>query len=458
MLFYGIIDIIRIIVPERQKARRYKLVKIVGVLPHSRAEKAGILAGDVLISINENEIYDVLDYRFYLTETNITLSLLRDGETYEKKMRKEEYDDIGLEFETPLMDKKHSCRNKCVFCFIDQLPKGMRDTLYFKDDDWRMSYIMGNYVTLSNVGEAEFQRILRRKTPLYISVHATDEDVRRQILNSKNAAILPRLKQLAEHKITFNSQAVLAAGVNDGAILEKTISDLMKLHPYAASLALVPVGITAHREGLYPLHVMTREEARAIISIAERWQKVCLEKLGTRFVFCSDELYMRAELPLPPVEEYEELEQKEDGVGLVSSFFDEAEHALEDCDDPSAFRHVSIACGTDIAPLMQEFTRKCEEKLGMRIDVFPIKNDFFGHSITISGLMTGRDIIAQLKDKDLGERLFFTKSAMKEFESVFLDGITLSEICDILNVTAVPVPVDGWCFIDALSGLEVNYD
>ena len=427
---------------------------ITQVRKNSCAYKMGIRPGDQITEMNGEAVSDFIDYQYFTAEDRLSVSFRKpDGTMVNKHIVKDPYDDFGVDFEE---SKCRSCANKCIFCFIDQLPEGMRDTLYFKDDDWRMSYIMGNYVTLSNVGEKEFDRILRRKTPLYISVHATDEATRSRILNTKNAAILPRLKQLAEHKIPFNAQAVLAAGINDGAILEKTITDLMELHPYASSLALVPVGITAHRKGLFPLHVMQRDEARAIIAIAERYQKTALEKLGTRFVFCSDELYMRAELPLPPVEEYEDLEQKEDGVGLVSSFFDEAEQALADCEEESSLRRVSIACGTDIAPIMRDFTRRCEQKLNMHINVYPIRNDFFGHSITISGLMTGKDIIEQLKDKDLGERLFFTKSAMKEFESVFLDGITLSEICDILNVQAVPVPVDGYCLIDALSGLEVT--
>jgi len=419
----------------------------------SCAEKIGICVGDAILEINGEKVNDFIDYQYFTAEDRLSVLFRKtDGSCHKKKLHKDPYDDFGIDFKE---SKCRACTNKCIFCFIDQLPDGMRDSLYFKDDDWRMSYIMGNYVTLSNVGEREFDRILRRKTPLYISVHATDPKVRSEILNTRNAEILPRLQQLAEHKISFNSQAVIAAGVNDGEVLEKTISDLLPLYPYAQSLALVPVGITAHREGLYPLSVMEKQQARDIISICEKYQEQALKSFGTRFVFCSDELYFRAELPLPSYDEYEEFEQKEDGVGLVTSFFHEAETALSDCEDPSPFEKVSLACGADVAPLMQSFAEKCTEKLGVKINVFPIYNDHFGRSITVSGLMTGKDIIAQLKDKDLGQRLFFTKSALREFQNVFLDDVTLPELCDILNVQAVPVPNDGYCLIDALLGLEV---
>jgi len=424
------------------------------VAKRSCAEKLGIAPGDKILEMNGETVGDFIDYQYFTAEDSLEIVFQKpDGTVHKKQLRPDPYEDFGIDFQE---SKCRACANKCIFCFIDQLPSGMRDSLYFKDDDWRMSYIMGNYVTLSNVGEREFQRILRRKTPLYISVHATDTEVRGKILNTKNPEILSRLKRLAAEKISFNCQAVIAAGVNDGAVLEKTISDLLPLYPYAQSLALVPVGITGHREGLYPLSVMEKDQARAIISICERYQKTALEQYGTRFVFCSDELYFRAELPLPAYEEYEDFEQKEDGVGLVASFFHEAEDALADCGETSPFEKVTIACGVDIAPLMEQFCRTAGEKLRVAVEVVPIVNDHFGHSITISGLMTGGDLIHQLKDRDLGERLFFTKSALREFQSVFLDDVTLSEICDILNVQAVPVPNDGYCLIDALLGLEVN--
>ena len=424
------------------------------VAQRSSAKKIGICPGDEILSMNGESVNDFIDYQYFTAEEDLTVVFRKaDGTLMEKTLRRDPYEDFGIDFKE---SKCRACANNCIFCFIDQLPAGMRDTLYFKDDDWRMSYIMGNYVTLSNVGEREFQRILRRKTPLYISVHATDTEVRGKILNTKNPEILSRLQRLAEAKITFNCQAVLAAGVNDGAVLEKTISDLMPLYPYASSLALVPVGITEHRDGLYPLSLMEKQQARDIIAICEHYQKIALEKYGTRFVFCSDELYFRAELPLPDYEEYEEFEQKEDGVGLVTSFFCEAEEALADCEESSAYKKVTIACGTDVAPIMSSFCKKAAEKLGMEIQVIPIINNHFGRTITISGLMTGGDLIRQLRNIDLGERLFFTQSALREFESVFLDDVTLSELCDILNIKAEPVFNDGYCLINALLGLEVN--
>ncbi len=426
------------------------MLKITSVLRGSPAHRAGIRKGDVIVSLGGEPAVDFIDYEYFTSSDCIEVEFKKpNGRIKTAVIEKDECEDLGVDFDDPVC---RACCNKCVFCFVDQLPKGMRDTLYFKDDDWRMSFLMGNYVTLSNVSDSEFSRILRRKTsPLFISVHATDPGVRSFILGRKNADILPRLKALKDNGIKFDCQAVLAAGINDGDVLKRTIEDLAPLIPYARSLALVPVGLTAHREGLYPLSVLNKDQAAAIIDMAESYAEGFLKQYGTRFVFCSDELYMRADRALPPVAHYEELLQKEDGVGLVSSFMAEAEEALKEA-KTSRCSELSIACGADIAPMFSVLASKCSEKLGVRLSVYPIINNFFGHTVTVSGLMTGRDIAEQLKGKPLGEALLISATALRRFEDVFLDGVTLEEICGILKTEVRPVEPDGALFIEAITG------
>ncbi len=419
----------------------------------SAAYKAGIRKGDKLLRICGEACSDFIDYEYLTSGCSIEVEYRKkNGKVIKKTVYKNECDDFGIEYP---QCRCRACCNSCVFCFVDQLPDGMRDSLYFKDDDWRMSFLMGNYVTLTNVGDREFNRILKRKvSPLYISVHATDKDVRSLILGNKKADILPRLRALSENGIYFDCQAVLVPGLNDGDILRKTISDLLDLYPYARSLALVPVGITCHRDGLYPLSSFTVEQARDVIAISNEFAKISLEKLGTRFVFPSDEMYMRAKLQLPDISEYEGLLQKEDGVGFVSSFFSEAYEALDNAPNASAFSDISIACGVDIAPLFEAFAIKCTEKTGMKIYVYPIKNEFFGKSVTVSGLITGADIVNQLKGQHLGQRMFISKTMLRQFEDVFLDNVTLSELCDILKIDVCAVEPDGYAFMQAITNCE----
>ncbi|MBQ9941797.1 MAG: DUF512 domain-containing protein [Christensenellaceae bacterium] len=426
----------------------------------SIAREAGLRSGDLLLRINGEEIIDQIDYLYFSALEELTLEVQRPGQQpVQIEIEKDADEPLGLDYEGDGFGKKRSCHNKCVFCFIDQLPSGMRDTLYFKDDDWRMSFVMGNYITLTNVNEQEFERILRRKTsPLYISVHATDDDVREKILNQKKGrGLLSRLQRLCEAGIDFECQAVLAEGLNDGEVLDKTIADLEQFFPHARSLALVPVGLTGHRDGLYPLSPMTREGAAAILDLMEKWQKRFLEKYGRRFVFGADELYIKAGRELPSYDEYEGFAQLEDGVGLLRSLMDEVSWALEEVNEPSAYREVSIATGVDAAPYIRALADSCEQKLHMTIHVYPIVNHFFGKTITVSGLITAGDMIDQLKGKPLGEKLFFSNSLLRDGEDhVFLDDVTIDKLCDIIKVPCQSVYNDGYDFVGKLAGRNIE--
>lgn len=428
--------------------------KITRVYKNSPAYKAGFAVGDTITHLGGEILKDNIDFIYFSAESTVEYTLLKkNGSAHSGVIHKHEEEELGIEFEGDGYGKQRSCCNNCIFCFVDQLPEGLRDTLYFKDDDWRMSFIMGNYVTLSNVSEKEFDRILSRKvSPLYISVHATDPDIRRQMIRcNKFYDILPRLKKLAENGQRFNCQAVLCPGINDGDILNKSISDLYDLYPNCSSFAVVPVGLTKHREGLYPLHPYTPSEASSVISIVEKWQEKALLEKGTRFVFASDEFYFRAGLELPKYRSYEDFEQLEDGVGLVAMFKHDALNCL-DASEKCCRNHVSIACGTDIANTMVYICDKIRDKFPITIDVYPIVNDFFGNTVTVSGLITGKDLINQLKNKPLGELLLISDSLLRDRQNVFLDDITIGEICGILNVDMYAIS-DGYEFIDTILGV-----
>ena len=451
-------DIIRVIVPICKKARRYNLVKIVGVLPHSRAEKAGITAGDILVSINGNEIYDVLDYRFYLTEKNITLSLLRDEKAYEKKMRKEEYDDIGLEFETPLMDKKHSCHNKCIFCFIDQLPKGLRDTLYFKDDDSRLSFLHGNYITLTNLQDRDIDRIIKMHiSPINISVHTTNPELRCKMMHNKRAGeVLSYMKRLAEAKIHICGQIVLCRGINDGQELERSMRDLSELFPALQSVSIVPAGLTRFRDGLYPLEPYTAQECRDIIAMVDKFAAQCKEKYGTRLFYSADELYIEGGLPLPDNDYYEEYSQIENGVGLVTSLITGVNEELEFADEyknSGRVRKISIATGVAAYEYIKSIADRISSVFqGIDATVYKIENRFFGESITVAGLLTGKDMYEQLKDKDLGEELLIPAATLRSDGDLFLCGMSVDELSQKLNIKITPTAGDAMELINAMLG------
>ena len=430
------------------------MVKITGVEPRSRAHKNGILAGDNLLSINGREIRDVLDYRFFLTDTEVELLLSRDGEEYKVNIRKQQYDDIGLEFETPLMDKKQSCHNKCIFCFIDQLPEGMRETLYFKDDDSRLSFLHGNYITLTNLHERDIDRIIEMHiSPINISVHTTNPELRVKMMHNKRAGeVLAYMKKLADAGISLCGQIVLCRGINDGEELIRSMRDLTTLFPAMQSVSIVPAGLTKFREKLYPLTLYTKEEAREVISIIDGIANEMKEKHGQRVFYAADELYLKAELPLPSEEYYEGYSQIENGVGMITSmrdeFDDELEYIEELLPEFKAPRCVSVATGVAAYDSLVSMAKRLEDKVpGLKINVYKIINYFFGESITVAGLLTGKDISEQLQGKDLGECLFFPENMLRAGEDIFLDDMTPDMLSEKLSVRVAPGSNDGAGFI-----------
>lgn len=436
------------------------MVKILAVLPRSIAAKAGIHGGDVLVSINQNEIRDVLDYRFYLTDTNVSLTLSRGGEPYTVHINKGEYDDIGLEFETPLMDKKHTCQNGCVFCFIDQLPPGMRESLYFKDDDDRLSFLHGNYVTLTNLKDADIDRIIKMHiSPVNVSVHTTNPELRVKMMKNKHAGeVLSYLGRMADAGIALCTQIVLCKGLNDGAELDRTMHDLIKYHPALRSCAIVPVGLTKYREKLYPLEAFSPEECAAVIEQVNTYGDWCLKEYGTRIFYCSDEFYVRAGLPLPQEDYYEDYSQIENGVGMLTSMKSEFDFELDYLDellpDFCAPRTVSVATGMaaheHIASLAKELMARVD---GLTVNVYPIVNNFFGHSVTVAGLLTGGDVVEQLKGGELGDELLFPAVMLRADGDVFLDDMTPAELSTRLGVPVRSSENDGAKLIAALLGI-----
>ena len=429
------------------------MVTVTGVEKGSAAEKAGVMAGDILLEINWHPIIDLLDYRFYLAEKEVILLLHRGEALVTLKISKGEYDDIGLDFETYLMDGKRSCRNGCVFCFIDQLPKGMRQPLYFKDDDSRMSFLMGNYVTLTNLSEEETDRIARMKTsPMNISVHTTDPALRVKMMRNKNAGnIMKLLRKFASAGITLHCQIVLCRGLNDGEALEKTMRDLASLYPAMESCSIVPAGLTDHREGLYPLEPFSPEECRAVIAQVTAFAETCRKKYGSRLFFVGDEMYVKGRVPLPKEGYYEGYPQIENGVGLIRSMKTGFDLAMEDLTnyDLTKKRKVTVATGKAAAGFLSALAGKIREAAPeTEIDVIPVENRFFGHLITVAGLLTGRDLIEALRGRDLGDRLLLSASMLRHEHDRFLDDTTPEELEKALGVPVIFVGNDGNDFLE----------
>ena len=436
------------------------MVTITDVFEKSRAYKAGIKSGDVIISINGKEINDVLDYRFYLANKNINIMIKRQDETLEFNILKREYDDIGLDFETPLMDKKHSCENKCIFCFIDQLPKGMRKTLYFKDDDSRLSFLHGNYVTLTNMSEHDIDRIIDMHiSPVNVSVHTTNPDLRVKMMHNKRAGqVLSYLKRLADAGISLCCQIVLCKGINDGHELDRTLHDLIALYPALQSVAIVPAGLTKFRDGLYQLQAFTKEDCAQVISQINAYGDWCKKEFGNRLFFPSDEFYLKAQLELPNDDFYEDYSQIENGVGMLTDMKTCVDFELEDISLFSSYtppRTVSIATGYASYEHICSLAKKLETKFDkLEILVYKIKNDFFGESITVSGLLTATDISRQLSGKNLGEALLVPSSALRAEGDVFLDDISPDELSNELNVPVIPTDSDAFTFISNVLGIS----
>ncbi len=427
---------------------------IVSVESGSIAQKLGILAGDVLEEINGEPVVDFIDYQALCAEEKMCLVIRRGEEETSYTFEKDEYEPLGLEFSLPMMSSTRLCCNRCVFCFVDQLPAHVRPSLRVKDDDWRMSLMMGNYVTLTNVSDAELERIIRRHaSPLYISVHCMDPDLRSRILGTPRGARLPeQLKKLQAGGVEFHCQAVLCPGLNDGAALEETIEKLVRLAPAARSLALVPVGLTRHREGLCALHKYSREEAAAVLEIAERWRKRLLEEIGTRFVFPSDEFYLQAQKPLPSDEEYEDYGQIDDGVGMLrlleTEFSDAYDELSPQLKGISPGRKLAVACGVSAAPFLRDLLEN-HPVAGTQVRVCAVENQFFGPSVTVSGLLTGSDLMRAMAEEDC-EKIFITECMLREGENVFLDDRTLEEVSRELGRPIIPVGRGGEMLLQAI--------
>lgn len=428
--------------------------RIVSVTPDGIAARSGLRPGDALCAINGEPVLDQVDYQFLTAKRHLTVSVIgEDGEKREVEIHKLAEEPLGLVFSSTLMSKPRVCRNKCAFCFIDQMPPGLRESLYVKDDDWRLSLMMGNYVTLTNLSEAEFRRIIaRRASPLYISVHATDPDVRVRLMRNPNARyIMDHLRRFAANGISFHCQIVLCPGWNDGEVLERTLTDLTALYPAARSAALVPVGLTGYREGLEQLDAYTVETASVVIDQAQRWQQKMLAEHGTRFVFPSDEFYCEAHRPIPPDEAYESYPQLENGVGLLSCFereFRAAQRFLGD--EPAVPRRVLLATGESVAPWFEQLlaTQKFE---GVQIEIRPIKNYFFGGHVTVTGLLTGSDFVRGLEGCTADE-ILISESTMRHEGHVFLDDMTLEELQAKIGIPIHPVGNDGGDFFSAILG------
>ncbi len=442
--------------------------KISDIVPGSIAEEMEIAPGDLLLSVNNHELVDVFDYHYLVNEEYITVLIEKpDGEQWELEIEKDFDEDLGLIFEQALLDEYHSCRNKCIFCFIDQMPPGMRETLYFKDDDARLSFLQGNYVTLTNMSEKDIDRIKRfHLAPINVSVHTTNPELRCRMLNNRFAGeALDKMFELAEAGIEMNSQIVLCKGWNDGKELDRSIEDLGKLYPSMQSLSVVPMGMTKYREGLVQVEKFQKTDAIAFLEQVHGWQEKFLEKYGTRFVHASDEWYLMAEQEIPDADYYEGYGQIENGVGMVRSFLDEWKEALEEWreirenrteekgEESMTRNSIEVSCVTGrlFGPILQQCARELEAlDSNISVHVYPIRNDFFGEDITVAGLVTGQDIIAQLKGQKLGQYLMIPMTMLRSGEEVFLDDITVSQLAQDLQIDTIIVKSDGRSFFEGI--------
>ena len=430
--------------------------KISRIEPGSIADELGIEPGDLLLTVNDSVIEDVFDYHFLIHDEELVLLIEKpDGEEWELEIEKDYDEDLGMEFEQGLMDEYRSCRNKCMFCFIDQMPEGMRETLYFKDDDSRLSFLQGNYVTLTNMSEHDIDRIIRyHLEPINISFHTTNPELRCKMLHNRFAGeALKKVDRLYEAGIEMNGQIVLCKGINDGEELERSIRDMSRYLPYLRSVSVVPVGLTRYREGLYPLKSFTKEEAKGVLEIIHRWQKKLFKEHGIHFIHAGDEWYLLAEEEIPEEERYDGYLQLENGVGMIRLLREECKEAFQALPGDEKSRRVSMATGLLAYPELCRIADMLKEKYpGTKVQIYPVRNDFFGEKITVSGLITGGDLIRQLKGKDLGERLLLPCNMFRSEEDVFLDDVTLAEVEEALQVRADIVKSSGQDLIDAILG------
>jgi len=439
---------------------KYRPIAITNVISDSIAQEAGLKNGDLILSINGEKISDIFDYRFLIANETLLLEIQKkDGEIWEVEIEKDEYEDLGIEFENLMLDDAKSCSNKCIFCFIDQLPKGMRKTLYFKDDDSRLSFFMGNYVTLTNMDFNDIDRIIKYKmSPINVSVHTTNPELRVYMLNNKFAGdIMEKIKRLVEGGITVNCQIVLCRDINDGVELDRSINDLASLYPGMNSISVVPVGLTKYREDLTVLKPYDKESSKKVIEQVEAWQKKLLLEKGSRVVYLADELYVMAELQIPDYSVYEDFPQIENGVGLIAMLRQEFDEYLALLDfKPEKRRKVSIATGVSSYKYIKELADVLENKYkDLNVNVYKIKNEFFGENVTVTGLITGQDLVKQLFDKDLGEELLISVSMLRSGEEVFLDDYTVDMLEKELGIRVTVVENCGNDFVEKILGIPL---
>lgn len=439
-----------------------RMIHVAAVQPGSVAEDAGIEPGDGIISINGENIRDVFDYRFLTADEHMILEIQKaDGDIWEIEIEKDEDEDLGIDFENPLIDEEKSCTNRCIFCFIDQLPKGMRHTLYFKDDDSRLSFLTGNYVTLTNKSDFDIDRIIRyRMSPINVSVHTTHSDLRIFMLNNRFAGkIMDRISRLVEGGIEVNCQIVLCRGINDGSELDRTIADLSSLYPGVRSISVVPVGLTKYRQELFTLEPYDGTEAGKVIEQIGNWQKKLKALHGSSVVYAADEFYLMAGVEMPGYEDYEDFPQLENGVGLVALLKHEFYEFLEEAGGSLKLdreRNVSIATGISAYSLIKELADALEKRFELlKVKVYAVRNNFFGETVTVSGLLTGQDVIARLQGEELGQELFIAQSMLKADEDVFLDDLTLEEAACRLGIKITPVRNSGKTFVEKILGTEI---
>ena len=433
------------------------LHKIAWVEPGSIAEELGLEPGDAIEEINGNEIEDIFDYQYYVEDEYLdVLILTKDGEECVLEIEKDEDEDLGITFESSLMDEYHSCCNKCMFCFIDQMPPGMRETLYFKDADSRLSFLQGNYITLTNMRDKDIERVIKyHLSPINISVHTTNPELRCKMLHNRFAGdALKKVDILYQGGIEMNGQIVLCRGVNDGEELERSIRDLTQYLPLLRSVSVVPVGLSKYRDGLYPLEPFTKEEAKEVIRTIEKWQKKVYAEYGIHFIHAGDEWYLLAEEEVPEEERYDGYLQLENGVGMLRLLFNEFEEGYAKLEDGVHQEEISLATAKLAYPYLERMAKKMEEKYkGLKVHTYCIRNDFFGERITVSGLITGQDLMKQLKDQPLGSRLLIPCNMLKMDEDIFLDDFTLKEVSDTLQVPIDIVKSSGQDLIDAILGV-----
>ena len=432
------------------------------LMPGGIGEELGIEPGDKLLAINGNEIQDVFDYYYYEESEQLLLLIEKtDGEEWELEIEKDEDESLGIEFDQSLMDEYRSCRNKCMFCFIDQMPKGMRETLYFKDDDSRLSFLQGNYITLTNMSDHDVERIVKyRLEPINISFQTTNPELRCKMLHNRFAGeALKKVDILYRGQIEMNGQIVLCKGVNDGEELERTIRDLTGYLPYLKSVSIVPVGLTKYRDGLYPLEPFTKEDAREVLSVIHRWQEKIYQEHGIHMIHAGDEWYVLAEEEVPEEERYDGYLQLENGVGMMRLLFNEVQEALSAVTGDGRQREISLATGRLMYPYIGKILEEIRKKFpNITTHLYAIRNDFFGERITVSGLITGQDLTGQLKGQPLGERLLLPCNMLKIGEPVFLDDFTLEEVENSLQVKTDIVKSSGQDLLDAVIGVYENDD